>query len=197
MFVQVMEGRAADADGMKRLMARWDAELRPGATGFLGTTAGVTADGRSIAVVRFDSAESARANSSRPEQGEWWGEMEACYDGEVAFAESEDVSTFLDGGSDDAGFVQVMKSGAIDRDLVAKFDAVFEEHAAEWRPDLIGSLRVWCGSTAYDVSYFTSEAAAREGESKPPPPEMVVLAPEMEQLMASTEFFDLSDPWLH
>jgi hypothetical protein len=179
-------------------MRRWIEELRPGATGFLGTTAGVTADGRSIAVVRFDSAEAARASSERPEQSEWWAEMEACYDGEVSFAESEDTETFLAGGSNDAGFVQVMKSNGIERDAVARLDRVFEQHAATVRPDLIGSLRVWTGPTSgYDVSYFTSEAEARQGEAKPLPAELQELGPELEAMMANTEFIDLSEPWLY
>ncbi|HYY79995.1 MAG TPA: hypothetical protein VFD04_12555 [Actinomycetes bacterium] len=46
--------------------------------------------------------------------------------------------------------------------------------------------------------YFTSEAAAREGERKEPPPELKV---QMEQLAALSvgepEFFDLKQPWLY
>jgi hypothetical protein len=198
MYVQVIEGRAADPARMKSLMERWMEELRPGASGFLGTTAGVAPDGRSIAIVRFDSAEAARANSDRPEQGRWWAEMEACYDGEVTFAESEDAEQFLAGGSNDAGFVQVMKGTGIDRESAARLDAVFEQHAAEYRPDLIGSLRVWTADdSAYDISYFTSEAEARAGEAKPMPPALQELSSEWQELMARTEFLDLSDPWLY
>src|SRR4051794_8975001 len=67
MFVQVIEGRVADAERLRDLMERWSTELRPGATGFLGSTAGVTDAGMAIAFARLDSAESARANSQRPE----------------------------------------------------------------------------------------------------------------------------------
>ena len=42
MFVQVIEGRVSDRDGLRRQMDKWESELRPGATGFLGSTAGVT-----------------------------------------------------------------------------------------------------------------------------------------------------------
>lgn len=179
-------------------MKRWMDELRPGATGFLGTTAGVSPDGRAIAVVRFESAEAARANSDRPEQGEWWAEMEACYDGDVQFTESDDIDQFMAGGSNDAGFVQVMKSHDVDRDAVARLDAAFEQHAESWRPDIIGGTRVWTGPTSgYDITYFTSEAAAREGESKPPPDELAELFDEFQELMSKTEFIDLPDPWLY
>ena len=65
MFVQVIEGRVADREALHRQMDRWHAELRPGATGFLGSTAGVADDGRALCFARFESAAAAQANSSR------------------------------------------------------------------------------------------------------------------------------------
>ena len=197
MFVQIIEGRAADVDGMRVLMERWMQELRPGAAGYLGTTGGVTPDGRAIAIVRFESPDAARANSDRAEQGAWWSEMEKCYDGDVSFAETEDVQTLLDGGSDQAGFVQVMKVHGLDRESVRRLDALFEEHAPAYRPDIIGGLRAWTSADGgYDVTYFTSEADARAGESKPMPPPFDDVAADLERFMANTEFFDLPDPWI-
>jgi hypothetical protein len=77
-------------------------------------------------------------------------------------------------------------------------DQFLTAHAAEHRPDIIGGGRFWVGpDSAYDVTYFTSEADARAGESKPLPPAMEEFAPELAQLMARTEFFDLGDPWLY
>jgi hypothetical protein len=178
-------------------MDRWNEELRPGAAGFLGTTGGVTDDGRAIILARFDSAAQAKANSDRPEQGQWWTETASCFDGDVTFTDSEDVESFLAGGSDDAGFVQVMKSSSLDRDKVREMDRQFEAVAAQWRPDLVGSTRVWTGpDRAIDVAYFTSEAAAREGEQKPPPPELAGDSAQFEEMRANTEFLDLRQPWL-
>lgn len=195
--MQIIEGRAADAEEMRRQMERWVKDLRPGATGFLGSTAGVTEDGRAINFARFESASAAQANSSRPEQGEWWAAMEPCFDGEVTFTDSEDVEEFLGGGSDDAGFVQVMKASGVDRDAVARLDAKFVALAPKLRPDLIGGFRVWTGpDTAYDVNYFTSEADARAAEATGPPEELGELYAEFEKILANTEFFDLTDPWL-
>lgn len=198
MFVQIIEGHAADADGMRRLMDRWMQDLRPGAAGYLGTTAGITPDGASIAIVRFESEAAARANSERPEQGAWWSEMEQCFDGDVSFAETEDVQTFFGGGSDDAGFVQVMKVRDVDRSAMGRLDDLFEEHAPGFRPDIVGGLRAWTAPDAgYDVTYFTSEADARAGEAKPWPPEFDDVAEELQQMMAGTEFLDLPDPWIY
>lgn len=197
MFVQIMEGRVTDVDGMRRLLDVWAEELRPGAAGFLGATAGVAADGRSINIARFESAAAARANSERPEQGEWWSEMEACYEGEVSFVESEHVETFLGGGSSDAGFVQVMKGHGLDRATVERLDRAFEQHAPKLRPDVIGGLRAWTGpDSGYDITYFVSEEEARANESKPMPTEFDDLVADMEQLTANSEFIDLSAPWM-
>ncbi len=197
MFVQIIEGRTADAEGLQRQGDRWQADLRPGATGFLGVTSGVTSDGRALTIVRFDSEASARANSERPEQGAWWAETEKYYDGDIAFAESSDVSEFRGGGSDAAGFVQVMKVTGTDRTQVEHMDAAFEQHA-DLRPDVLGGLRAWTGADAYiEAAYFTSEADARAGEQTEMPEAVQALMAGYESVLANTEFFDLTDPQLH
>jgi hypothetical protein len=52
---------------------------------------------------------------------------------------------------------------------------------------------------AYTMAvYFTSEAAAREGERKEPPPELQVQMEEMATLsVGEPEFFDFKQPWLY
>ena len=197
MFVQVVEGRVADASGLRRQLDRWMTELRPGADGFLGSTGGVTDDGHAFVVARFESTAAAQANSQRPEQGRWWAETEASFDGGATFTDSEDVETFLAGGSNDAGFVQVMKGTKTDRERLHAMDDLFEKHAASFRPDLIGGLRAWTGPDSYvEVGYFTSEAEARKGEAKEPPAELADQMGAFQDLMANVDFLDLRDPWL-
>ena len=197
MFVQVFEGRVGDPSGLRRQLERWATELRPGAKGFLGSTAGVTDGGDAIVFARFETASDAAANSQRSEQGQWWAETEKCFDGEVRFTESDDVDTFLAGGSDDAGFVQVMKGHGMDRERVHALDEQFEAHAASFRPDLLGGVRMWTAPDSYiEVAYFVDEAEAREGESKEPPAELAAQMGEFEALMANVEFIDIRDPWL-
>jgi hypothetical protein len=198
MFVQVIEGRVADREGLRRQIDRWMNELRPGASGFLGETGGVTDDGHGIVIARFESAAAARSNSERPEQDQWWAETQRCFEGEVTFTDSDDAETYLGGGSNDAGFVQVMKTSGVDRTRIQGLDKSFEEHAAAFRPDLIGGLRVWTGpDSSIEVAYFTSEAEARVGEKQEPPAELADQMAEFESLMANTEFIDLRDPWLY
>ncbi len=197
MFVQVIEGRTSDPEGIKRQGEKWQSELRPGATGYLGSTAGTTADGRTIAIVRFDSEASARANSDRPEQSAWFEDMQKYYDGDVSFAESSDTTEFMGGGSNDAGFVQIMKSSNVDRAQVERLDAEFEKFAPQ-RPDILGLFRVWTGAdSCVEVAYFTSEADARAGEQAPVPEDMQKMMTEFQEMNQNTEFFDLTDPQIH
>jgi hypothetical protein len=198
MFVQVIRGQVADAEALHRQLERWVEELAPGATGWLGSTGGVAADGRSIAFARFESADAAKANSERPEQGQWWAETEKCYAAPPTFTDSEDVEEWLAGGSDDAGFVQFMSGTVKDRGRMAAIDAAFTERAAELRPDVIGGTRVWTGGGNYvEAVYFTSEAEARANESKEMPADLQAQFAEMQEIMGEVEYTDITDPWLY
>jgi hypothetical protein len=68
MFVQVIKGKVSDPPKVRDVMQTWVDELSPGATGWLGSTTGVTDEGTVVAIARFDSVESARRNSDRLEQ---------------------------------------------------------------------------------------------------------------------------------
>lgn len=198
MFAQIMEGRAADPEGIRRLTERWMVELSAGAEGFLGHTGGITDDGRVVMMARFATEEAARANSDRPEQGRWWAEMEKCFDGPVAFADSTDVELLRGGGSDDAGFVQVMKDHGADRAAIRELDELFEREGGGFRPDLLGGVRVWTAPDAYvEFAYFTNESEAREGERSEPPPHLADAFSRYGELMAGVEFLDIREPQLH
>ena len=45
MFIQVISGTVKDVDAMEAAADRWQEEVRPGATGYLGVSSGVTAFG--------------------------------------------------------------------------------------------------------------------------------------------------------
>jgi hypothetical protein len=199
MFVQVINGRTSDPAGLKAALDRWMRDLAPGADGWLGSTAGVTEDGRSVAVVRFESEEAAQRNSDRPEQGEWWAGTAKLFDGEVSFRNSSKVAPDVRGDPNQAGFVQVMQGEqGPDPDRAQE---LMNENPDEWaafRPEVLGSLGVAHDDGTWTmVLYFTSEAAAREGEAKEPPPELQEQMAEMDKLSVGVpEFFDLRDPWM-
>ncbi len=199
MFIQVITGTTSDRDGLRRQFDRWERELRPGASGFLGSTGGVTDDGRFFAAARFESEQAASRNSAREEQGAWWAETEK-YLENVAFQDSAEVSTLGGGGSNDARFVQVMRGRITDKEktpeLMARF-AELQPAMAERRPDIIGDVTVIHSDGTYtDLIYFTSEAEAREGEKKEMPAEMQGMFEDFMAAMPVDEYLDLKDPWL-
>jgi hypothetical protein len=165
MFVQVIRGRAEDPGGVEAAMERWRTDLRPGAEGFLGSTAGVTPDGEFVGLARFESEAAARRNSDRPEQGEWWDELESNLEGPATFEESSDVDLLLDGGSDEAGFVQVIVGRVGDRDAARQAMSELTVPLRRERPDIIGGYLVWRDDRFTEVVYFRSEEAARRGEA--------------------------------
>ena len=195
MFIQVITGEVADAASLESAFDRWQSEVRPGATGFLGSTSGVTADGRFVALARFESVEAARANSGRAEQSAWWAEAEKCFAGPVTFHDCTEVDTFRGGGSDDAGFVQVMQ-GRADRQRLRALDERVEAILPDLRPDLLGSVRAWDGDQYTEAAYFTSEAEARAGEAKPPPTELAEAMREWQDVMGPITYYDLTRPKL-
>lgn len=196
MFVQIIEGQTSDPDALMAAGEAWQAEVRDGAIGYLGVTSGVGEGGKAFTIVRFQDEASARANSERPEQSAWFEEhLATAYSSPPTFTESSDVSEFMGGGSNDAGFVQVMKISGVDRQKLEELDQTFEKFAGE-RPDIIGGLRAWTGSdSCIDVMYFTSEAEARKGESAEVPEELQKVMAEF-GAMAQTEFIDLPNPQL-
>ena len=199
MFVQVIQGKVSDAESLRRAVEEWTREIAPGADGWLGSTGGVTEDGRFIALVRFESAEAAQRNSDRSEQDQWWAETSKLFDGEATFRDSTDVTLDVNGDPDRAGFVQVMQGRGTDPDRARELMSQDSGKWAEFRPDVIGSVAVGHDGGAYTMAmYFTSEAEAREGERKELPPELAAQMEEMNKLsIGEPEFFDLKQPWLH
>lgn len=197
MFIQVIQGKVSDPQGLQRCFDRWNEELEPGAEGYLGSTSGTCEDGTHIVLARFESEEAARRNSERPEQGEWWAETEGCYDGPVTFMDCKDVTEFWGGGSDQAGFVQIMEGHTSDatrmRDLLGRA----RDRIQEFRPEIIGGTFATYGDDGYvEAVYFTSESEARSHEKVEIPDDLRSLFEEERELTADVAYFDLHEPVL-
>jgi hypothetical protein len=199
MFVQVIQGRVSDAEAVRARLDAWMAELAPGATGWLGSTAGVTDDGTFIALARFESEEAAQQNSSRPEQTAWWEATAKLFTDEPTFHNSTSVQVDTPGDPSQARFVQVMQGRTSDPDRARELMADDSVDWQEFRPDILGSVSVEHDGNAWTMAlYFTSEEEAREGERKEPPAEMQEMMKEMDSLsVGEPVYFDLKDPWLH
>ncbi len=196
MFIQVISGMCADEEALRRRMDQWREELAPGADGWLGGTYGVSDDGRFVGIVRFDTREAAMRNSERPEQGAWWEGTRACFDGDPTFHDCDDPVVMLEGGSDDAGFVQVIEGRLDDPQHFREWMSQPMDLLHEARPDLIGATVAidedgWFAETVA----FRSEEAARAGEARPMPQAM---EEEWEREMAHAHdvtYLDLHHPW--
>jgi hypothetical protein len=199
MFVQVIQGHVSDATQVRAQLDRWVEEVAPGAVGWLGSTSGVTDDGRLIALARFESDEAARQNSDRPEQTAWWEQTAALFTGEPVFHNSTSVEVDTPGDPSQAGFVQVMQGRSSDPDRARELMANDPTDWQEFRPDILGTVSVGHDGNAWTMAiYFISEESAREGEQKQPPPQMQEMMKEMDALtIGEPVFFDLRDPWLH
>jgi hypothetical protein len=196
MFVQIIQGRVADKAAARETMDRWLVDLEPGAVGWLGGTFGFTEDGMLVAVVRFESKEAAEANNARPEQAAWWEEMSRHFTGDITFHDCADVSMLVKGGSDDAGFVQIIQGRVKDRDRAHALVDSSSRLIAKERPDVIGAtLAIDEAGYLTETVAFTSESEARNAEKKTMTAELQQMAEEEMALLEDTRYLDLHEPW--
>jgi hypothetical protein len=193
-FIQVIQGRCTRPEELKVALDRWREELSPGALGWLGGTYGFTDDGVFCAVVRFETREAARANSARPEQGRWWESVERLFDGPVEFHDCDDVLMMLGGGSDDAGFVQVIKGRVRDPERLRSTMDRVSTILHDARPEIMGAtIALEPDGSFTETVAFTDEAAARAGEAKEMPDELAELVGDVYTEEAT--YLDLHHPW--
>lgn len=194
MFIQVIQGPCSRPEELRSVLSSWKDGPGADAEGSLGGTFGFTDDGTFVGVVRFESRELAMANSARPEQDAWAQKMAAAFDSPPEFRDYDDVTVLLDGGSDDAGFVQVIQGRFADR---ADLDAMMglSDGLREMRPDVIGGTIAVAPDLSYTQTvYFRTESEARANEAGvPPPPEVAEI---LDRVTAGARYFDLRDPWM-
>ena len=196
MFIQIIQGKCRDADRMHRLTDEWREQLGPSAEGWLGGTYGITDDGEFVGVVRFESREAAARNSTRPEQGEWFTKMQECFDGDVTFHDCDDAMMFLDGGSDDAGFVQVIQGRVTDPEKFRAFMSEPMDTLQEQRPEIIGgTIAMEPDGWFTETVAFRSEEEARSGEMKEMPEDARERWDEAMSTMQDVRYLDLHQPW--
>jgi hypothetical protein len=177
---------------MRSLAESWEDEGGVEAVGWLGGTFGFTDDGQFLGIVRFTSREEAMANSARPETNAFAEKMSALMDGPVEFHDCDDVTTFLEGGSDDAGFVQVIRGHTDDPAPMKEMLADTDDLKA-MRPEIIGGTLAIAGDgTFFETIYFTDEESARKGEQIEPPAEV---RDALATMMEGATFYDLHKPW--
>ena len=198
MFVQVISGKINDEVAVAALMRHWLTNLAPGASGWLSSTSGATADGEYVLFACFESAAAARRNSDRPEQGEWWTEVEKCFTEPPTFADYDDAMTFRGGVSTTAGFVQAMLGSVSDAERERELTRAFVSRDTQMRSDLLGGIvGVRDDGRFAQAMYFSSEAEARAGEHSEVPEEMAAGFAEEQQLITEIRYLDLTTPRIY
>lgn len=116
----------------------------------------------------------------------------ALVDGPVEFHDCDDVTLMLDGGSDTAGFVQVIR-GKVDDTSRLKAMMADTDLMHQLRPEIIGAtLAIEENGTFTETVAFTDESSARTGESVEPPAEVRAV---LDEAMRGATFYDLHHPW--
>ncbi len=197
MFIQIIQGKCRDAEGMRRLSEEWRRDMAPKVEGWLGSTYGITDDDEFVAVVRFESREAAMRNSMRPEQGQWWKRMEECFDGPAVFHDCDNAMMFLGGGSDDAGFVQIIQGRVSDPERFRGFMTQPMDVLHEQRPEIVGgTIAMEPDGWFTETVAFRSEAEARAGEAKEMPEGAAREQWDQEMaMMTDLRYLDLHMPW--
>ena len=194
MFVQMVHGKCSRRAEMRALVDSWCAGIAD-EQGWLGGTYGFTDDGRFVGIVRFTDATACVEAAQRPGAAAFWAAALELLDSDIAIHQSDDVTLMFDGGSDDAGFVQVLtgqlKDAARMRYLLADQDMTAMLHAS--RPEIMGAtLAISRDGTFTETVAFTDEARARQGESVRMPEQVQRT---LEDAVADVAYLDLRDPW--
>jgi len=192
-FIQYIQGKCQRPADLRRMLDRWQAELEPNAVGYLGGTYGFANDTDTFcAVVRFESREAAEQNSARPEQDQWFNEVQKCFTGPVEFKNADEVTVMLEGGSDTAGFVQVMRGRVLDAERLKDLSR-FDDQLRQLRPEIIGGTFAIAEDGSFiNTVAFTDEESARRGEQQEMPAEV---GQDMDAAMADISYLDLREPW--
>ena len=196
MFIQVIQGRATNPPGIRRDLGRWERQLAADADGWLGSTTGITQDGWSISVVRFASEAQARRSSDRAEHREWWRDASQHFAG-VAVHDAPKVHTYRDGGSDQAGFVQVIQGHTEDMERMVSLVRDQEEVLTRDAPQIVGMTLAEHADQPGDFTqtvYYTSEQHARRLEQERSAEADEPARRELLDLMTNLRSFDLRDP---
>jgi len=190
----MVQGNCSRQDDMRRIVDDWCTSMADH-DGWLGGTYGFTDDDQFVGVVRFTSQSAAESAGMRPDAGMRWAAASDCFDGMPEIHMSEDVTLMLNGGSDDAGFVQVMRGriGNIEKLREMNGDTAMTSMLHEARPDIIGgTLVIEADGSFIETIAFTSEAEARAGEQREMPAEV---AADMAAAMQEVAYLDLHRPW--
>jgi hypothetical protein len=196
-FIQSTFARTDWPGALGRQLQKWEKQARLDGVGYLGTTSGITNDGKFAMLRRFESQEAARAIARRADLADVaMGSERLLVD--VETKDSAIVVTMLGGSSSRATFVQVMRGHAVEPSRMpelASSMAQIELRSHAWRPDILGELvTVYPDGTYTHAAYFTCEVEARRNEQTLPPEELWSDLGALMSAIEIDEYLDLTVP---
>ncbi len=194
-FVQILQGTVGDAAGVRSELDRWRRELGPTTAGWRRLTAGLSRDGRMIALTRFDAPESYRHHRVRPEHKAWLGGLEFCLAAPVTIIECPAVQMLGAGDSDGAGFIQIVQGRITDPARFAATRLEVTRALHRHAPHVLGVMFLeHAGGRGYftEVTYCTSERDTRAAERQMPV-EMAMLLGTQRSFVESLRLMECSE----
>jgi hypothetical protein len=194
MVVEIVQGMATDPLKVHQLLDRWAIDVAPQAPGWHDTTAGVAADGRFIAMIRFDSTV-----APIPGHDQWRAETMGLLNGDTSHAVYDRVVVLKEGAAGTAGFVQFVLGRVHDLAAAETYLKDFDEIVAPLRPDSTGRLMASRDDGQFIGAFtFSSEDAARAGETLEVSPRIAEMKRRGVALGdGRAEYIDLTDPWVY
>jgi hypothetical protein len=194
MFVEVVQGMAIDPARVHHLLDRWVVDVAPHAPGWRDTTAGVAADGRFVAMIRFDSDV-----APIPGHDQWRAETMALLNGDTSHLVYDRVVVLKEGAVGTAGFVQFVLGRVHDLAVAETYLKDFDEICAPLRPDSTGRLMAGRDDGQFIGAFsFSSERDARTGEAQEVSPRIAEMKRRGVALGdGRAQYIDLTDPWVY
>jgi hypothetical protein len=190
MFSQVVQGRTNDPAAVRRAVRRWAQHRPSSAAGWPGSVAGVTQDGRFIAVVGFESEDDA---VTLPGPAGVW---DAVLEGEVTLTDGTRTDVFTPGDPARAGFVQVVQGQVTDLAAARRHKDALQEQLRVHLPCVLGAVTIEHDTNRFTRAlYFSTEEEAREGERNVPAEVRRLDEQALTLLVGPLQFLDLQEPW--
>ena len=194
MFVEVIQGMATDPLKVHQKLDRWVSDIAPHAPGWHDTTAGVAADGRFIAMIRFDSTD-----APIPGHDQWRTETMALLDGDSSHLVYDRVVVLKERGVGAAGFVQIVLGRVHDPAAAETYLKDFDQIVAPLRPDSTGRVMASRADGHFVGAFsFSSEHDARIGEAQDVSSDVAEMIQRGTALGdGRAQYIDLTDPWIY
>ncbi|MGW7081726.1 hypothetical protein [Streptomyces sp. NPDC054866] len=195
MFVLKVEARTARPDAVRQQVLAWPADVGSSASGWLGCTGGVSADGDWVFLMRFVSQEAAWTTSDLPGYEQWWRACRRHLETPPVFAESTRVSGILRGGSDDAAAV-IITQGSGPSNRLSEILRRLETLELTEPVGVIGGFVAWHGCERFTEALYLASKGAQFRQLGTTSQALGRFIDDHVAAVRDARVIDLDEPWL-